>query len=189
MDYQTFRSVTKPSYKQQTLHGNSFAEHNYNYVKGPKTAKPKTNTQIFAQSQNIPQPNSNSVNFYDQPQASQEQSENYPFFNKVKIKQINTISKINFIIMHEIIFHQMMKNTITKIIEEFTQAKDLVLTVLTNPIFSNHTHEMKKYDIVEIIQHLTTIISNNKIQLTHNHTNQLKCITKFHCRIIYNNTN
>ena len=29
MDYQTFRPVTKPSYKQ---HRNNFAEHNYNYV-------------------------------------------------------------------------------------------------------------------------------------------------------------
>ena len=54
MDYQTFRTVTKPSYKQQTSHRKNFAEHNYNYVNGPKTTKPKTNTQIFAQSQNIP---------------------------------------------------------------------------------------------------------------------------------------
>ena len=58
-DYQTFRPVTKPSYKQQTTHRNSFAEHNYNYVNGPKTTKPKSNTQIVAQSQNIPQPTLN----------------------------------------------------------------------------------------------------------------------------------
>ena len=47
MDYPTLRLVTKPSYKQQTSHKNSFAEHNYNYVNGPKTTKPKTDTQNF----------------------------------------------------------------------------------------------------------------------------------------------
>ena len=62
MEYQTFRPVKKPSYKQ---HSNSFAEHNYTYVNGPKTTKTKTNTQIFAQSQNVPQPTLNSVNFQD----------------------------------------------------------------------------------------------------------------------------
>ena len=68
MDYQTFRPVTQPSYKQQTSHRISFAEHNYNYVNGPKTTKPKTNTQnLFAQNQNTPQPSLNSVNFHDQP--------------------------------------------------------------------------------------------------------------------------
>ena len=47
MDYQTFRSVTKPSHKQ---HRNNFADHNYHYVIGPKTTKTKTNTPIFTQS-------------------------------------------------------------------------------------------------------------------------------------------
>ena len=89
--------------------------------------------------------------------------------------------------MHKIIFYQMMKINITEIISDFTQAKDLVLTVLTNQIFLNHTHETNEYDNLEIIQHLTTIIFNNKTQLKHYHTNQLKCITKFNCHIIYNN--
>ena len=101
--------------------------------------------------------------------------------------QIITIPEINLIIKRKFISHQMMKNTIIKIISDFIQAKDLVLTVLTNQIFSNHTHETNKYDNLEITQHLTTIIFNNKTQLTHNHTNQLKCITKIHCHIIYNN--
>ena len=30
MNYQTFRPVTKPSYKEQISHKNNFAEHNYN---------------------------------------------------------------------------------------------------------------------------------------------------------------
>ena len=109
------------------------------------------------------------------------------FFNKIKIIQIDTIPGINLLIIRQIIFHQIMENNIIKIISDFIQDKDLVLTVLTNQIFSNHTHEMNKYDNLEIIQQLTTIIFNNKFQLTHNHTNQLKCITKLHCHIVYSN--
>ena len=46
LDYSTFRTVTKPSYKKQTLHRNNFD--NNNYVNVPKTTKPsKTNTQNY----------------------------------------------------------------------------------------------------------------------------------------------
>ena len=85
------------------------------------------------------------------------------FYNKINILQINIIPKINLIIMHKIIFHQMMKNIITKIMNDFTPTKHLVLTVLSNQIFLNHTHEMNKYDNLELTQHLTTIVFNNKI--------------------------
>ena len=78
MDYQTIRLLTKPSYKQ---HRNNFAEHNYIYFSGPKTTKTKTNTQIFAQSQNVSQPILNSVNFHDQPRSSQEEKEKLPIFS------------------------------------------------------------------------------------------------------------
>ena len=50
--------------------------------------------------------------------------------------------EINLIIMLKILCHQMMKNTIIKIISDFIQANDLVFLVLTNQTFSNHTHEM-----------------------------------------------
>ena len=52
--------------------------------------------------------------------------------------QINTIPEVNLIIIKQIIFHQLMKNTIIKIINDFIQAKDLFLTVLTNQILLNH---------------------------------------------------
>ena len=90
MVYQTFRPVTKPSYKQ---HKNNFAEHNCNYVNGPKTTKTKTNTQIFAQKQNVPQPILNSVNFHDQPRSSQEPNGNYPFFQQRKNNASNYHTK------------------------------------------------------------------------------------------------
>ena len=110
------------------------------------------------------------------------------FVNKIKIIRINIIPKINLIIMHKIIFYQMMKSTITKIINDFSPINDLVLTLLSNQIFLNHTHEMNKYDNLVITQHHTTIIFNNKNQSIHNHTNQHKCEAKSHCYIIYNNT-
>ena len=109
------------------------------------------------------------------------------FFNKLKIIRVDTIPEINLIIMQQIIFHQIMRNTTIKFLYDFIQSKDLVLTVLTNQIFSNHTHEMSKYDNLELIQHLPTTILNNKTQLKHNLNNHLKCITKFHCHIEYNN--
>ena len=99
MDYQTFRLVTKPSYKQKTSHRKSFTEHNYNYVNRSKTTKPSnmnTHNYSFSQSQNIPQLTSNSVNFNDQPRSSQDQTKKIThFFNKIKIIQIDTILEIN----------------------------------------------------------------------------------------------
>ena len=66
MDYQTFRSMEKQTQKQRFFSGNTFAEHNYNYVNRPQTTKPpRTNTKnhSFSQRQNFQQPTSNSVNF------------------------------------------------------------------------------------------------------------------------------
>ena len=52
MDYPTFRPVTKPSYKQQTLHRNKFAEHNYNFVNRSKSTKPSNmDSQSYSYSQ------------------------------------------------------------------------------------------------------------------------------------------
>ena len=50
------------------------------------------NTQNYSssQSQDIPQPTSDSVNFNDQTRSSQEQSEIYPLFQQDKKIQINT---------------------------------------------------------------------------------------------------
>ena len=109
------------------------------------------------------------------------------FFNKTKRIQIDTILEINLLIRQLNNFHQMMKNFIIKIINDFIQTKYLVLTIVINQIFLNHTHEMNKYDNLEILQPHTIIFFNHKTQSMHNLTNQLKCITKSHCHVIYNN--
>ena len=66
------------------------------------------------------------------------------FFNKTKIIQIDIIPEINLLITRLIIIQQMMKNTIIKIINDVIQAKDLVLTVLTNQIFSNRDEQTRQ---------------------------------------------
>ena len=67
------------------------------------------------------------------------------FFNKIKIIHLDTLLEINLLFIQLNIFHQMIRNIIIKIINDFDQAKDFVLTVLINQIFSNHTQEMNKY--------------------------------------------
>ena len=84
------------------------------------------------------------------------------FLSNIKIIKIDTILKINLHIIQLIIFHQMMKNIIMKIINNFIQTKDLVLTLLTNQIFLNNTHEMNKHDNLEITQDLTKKFSTTK---------------------------
>ena len=159
MDYPTFRPVTKPSYKQKTLPGKNFAENNFNHVNRSKTAKPPNmNTQNYSssQSQDIPQPTSNSVNFNDQTRSSQEQSETYPLFQQDK-KNTNK--------------YQIKKTIIINTKNDSIQTKDLVLTKLINQIFLNHTHEMNKYDNLEIIQHLTIIIFNRQYTILPTNSN------------------
>ena len=138
MDYQTFRPVTKPSYEQ---HRNNFAEHNYHYVNGPKTTKTKTNTQIFTQTQNVPQSILNSVNFHDQPRSSQEQNGNYPFFQQRK-NNTNKYSTKNQP-------HHYAQNYSSSDDDEYynqnhQQFSSNQRPVLINQIFSNHTYKMNK---------------------------------------------
>ena len=87
VNYQPFRPMTKPIKKQRSFMGNNFAEHNDNYVNRPQTSKPsRPNTQnhLFSQRKNFQQPTTISVNFHDYPQFSQDQSENYQFFQHNK---------------------------------------------------------------------------------------------------------
>ena len=87
MDYQTFRTMTKPTQKRRRFTRNNFAEHNYNYVNRPQTTKPpRANTQnhLILQRKNFQQPSTISVNFNEYPRVSQHQSEIYPFFQQNK---------------------------------------------------------------------------------------------------------
>ena len=107
------------------------------------------------------------------------------FFNfvKIKITQVNTIIQINNLMIQLIILHKKMKKIIIKIINDFIKTKDLTVTTLINEIFPKHIKKLNKQDYQEIIHHHTILFFNHKTQSKHNSTNQLKCITKFHCRI------
>ena len=113
--------------KQRTFTRNKFAEHNYNYVNGPQTTKPpRTNTQsqLFFLRRRVQQPTSNSVNFNEYPRISQDQSESYPFFQQNKRINSKIEIDIKHLIIHLVIFHQMMKIIIIKIILNFIKTKD-----------------------------------------------------------------
>ena len=84
--------MTKPIQKQKTFTKNNFAEHNYDYVNRPQSSELfRSNTQniLFSQRQNFQQATTTSVNFHDYPRTSQDQSENYPFFQQNKNKKQN----------------------------------------------------------------------------------------------------
>ena len=94
MDYQTYRPMTIPSKTRKPFTRNTFAEHNYNYAHQQKTNQPpppRKNTQNFnhvcSHYWNLPKTSTNSVNFPDNPQPTQDHSENYPFFQQNKNKQ------------------------------------------------------------------------------------------------------
>ena len=90
MDYQTYRPMTKPLKTRKTFTRINFAEHSYNHVNPSQTTHPprrKTQNHLTSQKSNFPITSTNSVNFHDYPHISQDQTENYPFFQQNRIKQ------------------------------------------------------------------------------------------------------
>ena len=110
MDYQTYRPMTIPSKTRKPFTRNTFAEHNYNYAHKPRTNQPpRKNTQnlndVCSHYWNLPQTSTNSVNFPDNPQPTQDYSENYPFFQQNKNKQ-HTPYNTNYLSSDEDDYHQ-----------------------------------------------------------------------------------
>ena len=93
VSYQPIRPMMKPIQKQRKITRNNFAEHNYNYVNRPQTSKfyrPNTQNHLFLQRQNFRQPTTTiSVSSHDYPRNSQDQSENYSFFQQSKNDEQN----------------------------------------------------------------------------------------------------
>ena len=110
MDYQTYRPMTIPSKTRKPFTGNTFAEHNYNYAHKPRTNQPpRKNTQnlnhVCSYYWNLPKTSTNSVSFPDNPQPTQDYSENYPFFQQNKNKQ-HTPYNTNYLSSDEDDYHQ-----------------------------------------------------------------------------------
>ena len=144
MDYQKFSPMTKPPQKQRIFTGSNFAEHDYNYVNRSQTSKPpRTNlhNRSFSQRQNPQQKTSNFVNFNDNPRIPTDPSENYPYFNRIKIVNSHTNINEKHFTIHLIIIHQMMTIFMTKTINKIFKTKDSTLITQINQIFLNHIHE------------------------------------------------
>ena len=110
MDYQTYRSMTIPSKTRKPFTRNTFAEDNYNYAHKPRTNQPpRKNTQnlnhVCSHYWNLPKTSTNSVNFPENPQPTQDYSENYPFFQQNKNKQ-HTPCNTNYLSSEEDDYHQ-----------------------------------------------------------------------------------
>ena len=127
MDYQTFRPMTKPPQKQRIFTRSKFAEHNYNYVnRSQKSKPPRTNqhNRSFSQRQNPQQHTSNFVYLNDNPRVPTDPSENYPFFNSIKIVKNHTNINKKHRTIHLIIVHQMMTIFMTKTINKVFKTED-----------------------------------------------------------------
>ena len=102
--------MTTPSKTRKPFTRNTFAEHNYNYAHKPRQNKPpRRNTQnlnhVYTHYWNLPKTSTNSVNFPDNPQPTQDYSENYPFFQQNKNKQ-HTPFNTNYSSSDEDDYHQ-----------------------------------------------------------------------------------
>ena len=172
--------MTKPTQKQRIFTTNNFAKHNHNYVNRPKTSKlPRTNTQnhLFSQRHNFQHPTTNSVNFIDYPRISQNQSDNYPFFqqNKNNIQQNQNKQKtLNY-----------TPNYLSSDI--FLKTKDPILITYINQIFLNHIHKNNIRNNLDQITHLKIKNFIHKIQLIQIIINQHKCKMKSYYLFTYNN--
>ena len=93
MDYQTYRSLTRPPKPRRTFTRNNFAEHNYNYTHPPRahySPRIPNNTHVYSHYWDKPTTTNNPVNFQPNQHPTQDYSEKYPFFqqNKNKYKHI-----------------------------------------------------------------------------------------------------
>ena len=102
--------MTIPSKTRKPFTRNTFAKHNYNYAHKPKTNQPpRKNTQnlnhVCSHYLNLPKTSTNSVKFPDNPQPTQDYSENYPFFQQNKNKQ-HTPYNTNYLSSDDDDYHQ-----------------------------------------------------------------------------------
>ena len=109
MDYQTYRPMTKPTHRQRTFTRSNFAEHYYNYVDPSKTTHPPRihkQSHLFSDKSNFPMKSTNSVNFHDYPQSSQDHSENYPFFHQNRNKRQTPYHTSNYLSSYDDDYYQ-----------------------------------------------------------------------------------
>ena len=120
MDYQTYRPMTVPSKTRRTFTRNTFAEHNYNYAHSSNINyhPQKNNNQIRSQYWDNPMAKTNSVIFQTNSHPPQDRSENYPFFQQIKIKNKHLIKWITYPQMmtsyNQIYLHPIIKNIVDK---------------------------------------------------------------------------
>ena len=105
--------MTIPSKTRKPFTRNTFAEHNYNYAHKPRTNQPPPPPEKHTQNLNhvsslywnLPKTSTNSENFPEYPQPTQDYSENYPFFQQNENKQ-HTPYNTKYLSSEEDDYHQ-----------------------------------------------------------------------------------
>ena len=147
-----------------------------------------TQNYSFSQSQSIPKPTLNSVSFNDQPRSSQDQSENYPVFhqknntNRYITRNQPPYYTANYFPSDDREYYNQNHQ------QFYLSQRPRSYSIDQPDIFEPYTRD-EQIRQRNIIQYHTIIFFNQKTQSIHNLTNQLKCLTKSHCHILYNNMN
>ena len=186
--------MTKPSKTRKTFTRNNFAEHNYNYVNQSKTNQPpppkKTQNlnHVCSHYWNLPKKLTISVNFQESPHPPQDNGENYPFFQRNRNKQ-QTPYYTNYLSSDNDDYHQ--PDSFAPYTQEYrtqrprqSQPSQNKKIYPQNPAICNINNQcVYKTQMTHNLFNLY----NHKTQKICILTNQLKCKTKYHYHIIYNN--
>ena len=183
--------MTIPSKTRKPFTRNTFAEHNYNCAHNPRTNQPpRKNKQslnhVCSHYWNLPKTSTKSVNFPDNPQFTQDYSENYPFFQQNKIKQ-NTPYNTNYLSSDEDDYHQ------PDIFAPYTKEYRTQRPRQSQPSQNMKTYPQNQTDIQNPIYqtHLLHSLFNQYSHKTPCYCsliNQLKCKMKYRFDITFNNT-
>ena len=168
MDYQTFEPVmtTRQTNKQRTSNRNNFSDYNYNLFAKPQTTKsPYMNSQNQSRAQNynrnVPQQAPHTVFSNDQPRATLDTFQNYPFFQQNKNMTIKHHLRNQPHYSADEEYHNQNKqrfNTNQRNNNWNNDQQDPIY----QPDLLNHIHETNKHDKQDITQRQITITFSPK---------------------------
>ena len=151
-----------------------------------KSPNMSSQNQTQSQNQNIPQQTSQSVTFNDQPEATLDRCENYPFFQQNKnITKKHHIRNQPHYSKDEEYYHQNQQRFITNQ-QNNNFNIDQPDPFYQQDLFEPYTRNEQRQTRHHAMSYNNSFQSQNPVSTQI--TNQLKCTMKSHYRIIYNYT-
>ena len=161
---------------------------NQEQINPPRKNKQNLN-HVCSHYWNLPKTSTNSVNFPDNPQPTQDYTENYPFFQQNKNNQ-NTPFNTNYLSSDEDDYHQ--PDIFAPYTKEYRTQRPRQPQPSRNKKFTHKTQQMYNIHNKCIYKtHLTHNLFNqynHKIQCQCILINQLKCKMKYRFHITFSNT-